>query len=195
MVKLSYFYQHHIRCHLSSQVIFCFGPPVCLFAAFSAMSAKRIACDDWCTAAKRTRHSKLEAARFPYAEDCDRCDKAVKYGQPVTLWVELLNNWLLALTVEYNEKIVHLCTNPEECIHEWGPYHITIAVKEHVQFDEMEELRRKYNGAEMVIPVERVTSGYTLEISRTPQFHQDKLLMDLHRRCHRYGDRDLHISC
>ena len=71
------------------------------------MSAKRIACDDLCPAAKRARHSQVEAARFPYAEDRDRCDKVGKYGQPVTLWVELLNNWLLALTVEYNEKFVH----------------------------------------------------------------------------------------
>ena len=159
------------------------------------MSVKRIASDSSLPAAKRVRHSKVEAVRYPDDEDWDRCARLVKEGQPVKLWVELLNNWLLALTVEYNEKFVHLCTNPEECIHEWGPYHVTIAGKEHVQFDEMEELRRRYHGVEMVIPVERVTSGYTLEISRTSEFHDDKLLMNIHRRCDRYGGRELHISC
>ena len=73
--------------------------------------------------------------------------------------VERQNSWLLALRTGYGPEFVQLCTNPEECVREWGPYHIRIATVEHVKPEEEDKLHERYDALEIVIPVERVTSG------------------------------------
>ena len=65
--------------------------------------------------------------RFADDEAIRRKAQIVEAGQPARLEVCVLDGALVALVVHPLEGFVHLVQDPDECIRDFGAYHISLA--------------------------------------------------------------------
>ena len=138
----------------------------------------------------------MVCVRFPDATAA-HCKKLICWlGQPVRIRVEVLGGWdgLVALTLTPLEGFIHLVADPEDCIREYGPYHVSICQRALVSDAKMEQLRQAWDGLEMTLTISYVSGEGCMELGSCP-LTEDRLIRELH--CHRdawYHDRPLHIS-
>ena len=110
-------------------------------------------------------------------------------GQPVTLSVQWLGK-LLVVACEPDSGFIHLVQNPEECIAEYGPYHVSVAHWPTANVDTYNHLYNALHGRRVTLPITAVRNqGYMIlgdcEVAR---------LVRPYHQLGSYSDRDLHIS-
>ena len=133
--------------------------------------------------------------RFSWDEHARRATLILAHGQPCILALEWLGD-LLALTIHPSPGWVHLVLDPDECVKEYGPYHISIAQRALVTQSDENVLRRRWNGVEVVLHMHSVSpyTGYQ-ELAYVDPICQDDVIDRLHFHplaC--YKERALHVS-
>ena len=138
----------------------------------------------------------MVGVRFPDATAAHRKALICWLGQPVRIRVEVLPGWdgLVAHTLRPLEGFIHLVADPEACVREYGPYHLSICQRALVSDSEMEELRRAWDGLEITLPVSHVSGEGCMELGSCP-LTEDVLIRELHHHQDAwYRDRPFHIS-
>ena len=117
-------------------------------------------------------------------------------GQPVSVKVEVWpgeEGGLLVLALTPLEGFIHLVADPDDCISEFGPYHISICQRALVSQAELDELHAAWDGVETALPITWVYSEGYMELDTCPL--TDGLVSELHYHPEAwYTDRSLHIS-
>ena len=79
-------------------------------------------------------------------------------GQHVLTSIEVLNDDLLIVQLEPLNGFVHLVQDPEACAAAYGPYHLSVCQIELVSASDLLELRSRWDGCEVTLPVAEVLS-------------------------------------
>ena len=118
-------------------------------------------------------------------------------GQPVRISVEVWpgqDDGLVVLVLTPLEGFIHLVTNSEACIDEYGPYHVSICQKTLVSDSNLDELRNVWHGLEVTLPISWVSGEGCMELDTCP-LTEDRLIYELHHHEDAwYKDRPFHIS-
>ena len=132
--------------------------------------------------------------RFADDEATRRRAQIIEAGQPVRLEVRVLDGALLALVVHPLAGFVHLVQDPDDCIRDFGAYHISIAQVELVTAADLAVLRARYDNTEVMLPIRAVLGDGYMELGDGP-LSMDPSIRDLHDHPEPwYRDRTLHIS-
>lgn len=140
--------------------------------------------------------SALPCVRFADEEAHRRKWQIRSHGQPVRLSVETMSgdDGLVAITLTPLEGFVHLVQDPERCIREYGPYHVSVCQRSLVSDDAMDQLWQRWNDVETVLPIDWVSGEGCMELGKCP-LTDDPLIRDLHYHPEAwYYDRPFHIS-
>ena len=132
-----------------------------------------------------------------YDDDDDeaalRKTSIIRDGQPVRLSVAWLDN-LLALVIVPLPGFAHLVQNVEDCIAEYGPYHVSICQHGLVSDDDIAKLRCFFDDVECILPIACVRAEGYMEIHES-FFARHGIVRRLHDQPSAwYSDRSLHIS-
>ena len=139
------------------------------------------------------------AVRFEPALE-DRLKRSTcRDGQRCRLWVEVLPPWrgcrLLALVVEPPAGFRHFVANPQECVENFGPYHVSLCQAELATTDDVARLEAAFEGHAWTLPTTYVgnTTGYQ-ELGACAAT-QHPVVRRLHEHPEAiYGGTALHIS-
>ena len=133
--------------------------------------------------------------RYSWDEHARRCALILADGQKGVLSLEWLGD-LLALTIRPSPEWLHLVVDPDECEAEYGPYHVSIAQRELVTQGDEEVLRKRWDGAEVVLQMHSISSysGYQ-ELAYNDPVCADDVIQRLHFHPDAwYRGRALHVS-
>ena len=138
----------------------------------------------------------MACVRFTEDIASRRKDLICWLGQPVRVSVEVwpgAEGGLVVLSLTPLEGFIHLVADPEACIREYGPYHISICQRALVSQAELDELRQAWDGIEIVLPIYWVSGEGCMELDTCPL--TDGLVRELHYHPEAwYNDRPFHIS-
>ena len=138
----------------------------------------------------------MACVRFP-DDVAERRKRLIEWlGQPVRVNVDVLP-WgedFVVLTITPLHGFIHLVTDPEACIREFGAYHVSLCQRSLVSASEMAQLHRTWNGVELTLPIDHVSSDGCLELGKCA-LTEDSLIRVLHYHPQAwYCDRFFHIS-
>ena len=138
--------------------------------------------------------------RWPQEEAWERKRLIKQHGQPARLDVDFLegvrpgDEGILAIIVTAQDGWLHLVQDPAECISAYGPYHVSICQASLASDEDVQELRGKFAGMQLILPVGDVTSEGCLELGECA-ITQDETFCRLHGHTRAwYRDRSVHIS-
>ena len=138
----------------------------------------------------------MACVRFP-DDVAERRKRLIEWlGQPVRVNVDVLP-WgedFVVLTITPLHGFIHLVTDPEACIREFGAYHVSLCQRSLVSASEMAQLHRTWSGVELTLPIAYVSGEGCLELDAC-ELTEDPLIRALHDNPQAwYFDRPLHIS-
>ena len=91
------------------------------------------------------------------------------------------------------EGFIHLVADPDDCIREYGPYHISLCQRELVSQSELDQLHAAWDGTETTLPVSWVSGDGCMELDTCPL--TEGLVRELHDHPEAwYHALPLHIS-
>ena len=138
----------------------------------------------------------MACVRLPQDIARHRKDLICWLGQPVRVNVEVwpaAEGGLLVLALTPLHGFVHLVTDPEACVREYGPYHICICQRALVSQAELDELRQAWDGNETTLPISWVSGDGCMELDNCPL--TEGLVRELHDQPDAwYNDQPFHIS-
>ncbi len=117
----------------------------------------------------------------------------MEHGQPVALRMARLGD-LFAIVLEPRNRFIHLVQDPEACVEAFGPYHISVCQMDLVSDAELAELKARWDGIQLTLPISCVRRDGYMELADGP-LTQDQTLHRLHFHPQAwYGSRAWHIS-
>ena len=135
--------------------------------------------------------------RFPDDQAWERKCAICEHGQPVQISAEVWpgeEGGLVVLSLTPLEGFIHLVTDPEACIREYGPYRVSICQKALVSDGQLTDLRKTWNGVETTLPIAWVSGEGCMEVGKCP-LTEDQMIRELHGRANAwYKNRPFHIS-
>ena len=138
----------------------------------------------------------MACVRFTEDIASHRKDLICLLGQPVRVKVEVwpaAEGGLVVLSLTPLEGFIHLVADPDDCIREFGPYHVSICQRELVSQSELDELREALDGIEETLPISWVSGDGCMELADCPL--TEGLIHELHYQPDAwYHARPLHIS-
>ena len=138
----------------------------------------------------------MTCIRLPADIASHRKDLICWIGQPVRVKVETWpgeEGGLVVLALTPLHGFVHLVTDPEACVREYGPYHISICQRALVSQAELDELRQAWDDVEITLHISWVSGDGCMELDAGPL--TEGLIRELHDHPEAwYNDRPLHIS-
>jgi hypothetical protein len=135
----------------------------------------------------------VEAQRFDEDEAALRKTSIIRDGQPARLSVAWLDD-LLILAIEPRAGFIHLVRNVQECLREYGPYHISICQRDVVSDKDLEQIRSIFHEVECILPISCVRSEGFMEIHDS-FFARHGIVRRLHDQpAAWYRSRSLHVS-
>ena len=136
----------------------------------------------------------MAGIRFNDDESAKRMALMCEHGQPVLLKIEVLNENRVVVVTKPQAGFIHLVQDPQACLDEYGEYHISICQRELVTHDMLHELRSRWGGVAVTLPIQRVGGWACMDIAECP-LTQDGLIQRLHGHNDAwYKDRPFHIS-
>ena len=114
------------------------------------------------------------------ADEAEMRNQAIKInGQHARASIAVLGEQLLVVKLEALEGFVHLAQDPEDCIAAYGPYHISICQVELVEDADVTELRSRWDGVELTLPIADVRRDGYMELGPCALI-QDPVITRLH---------------
>ena len=136
----------------------------------------------------------MAGIRFDDEASAKRKALMCQQGQPVLLKIEMLNGSLVVVVTEPQDGFIHLVQDPQACLDEYGEYHMSICQRELVTNVMLHELRSRWDGVAVTLPIQRVGGWACVETAECP-LTQDHLIQRLHGHNDAwYKDRPHHIS-
>ena len=123
----------------------------------------------------------MACVRFDEDIASHRKDLICFLGQPVRVSVEVwpgTEGGLVVLSLTPLEGFIHLVADPDDCIREFGPYHVSICQRELVSQSELDELREALDGIEETLPISWVSGDCCMELADCPL--TEGLIHELH---------------
>ena len=117
--------------------------------------------------------------RFDDEESAKRMALMCQQGQPVLLKTEVLNESLVVVVTKPQDGFIHLVQDPQACLDEYGEYHMSICQRELVTHDMLHELRSRWDGVAVTLPIQRVGGWACMEIAECP-LTQDHMIQRRH---------------
>ena len=144
-----------------------------------------------------TSASSMAGIRF--AEDIarQRKDTICRLGQPVRIsvdvWPSEEEGGLIVLSLTPLANFLHLVADPDACIREYGPYHVSLCQRALATEEELDKLRQELDGKESTLPIAYVSGEGCMELGACSI--TEGLARELHdREGAWYRDRPMHIS-
>ena len=136
----------------------------------------------------------MAGIRFNDEASAKRMALMCEHGQPVLLTIEVLNESLVVVVTKPQAGFIHLVQDPQACLDEYGEYHTSICQRELVTHDLLHELRSRWDGVAVTLPIQRVGGWACMDIAECP-LTQVGLIQRLHGHSDDgYKDRPFHIS-
>ena len=138
-------------------------------------------------------------AGIRFAEDIarQRKDTICRLGQPVRIsvdvWPSEEEGGLIVLSLTPLANFLHLVADPDACIREYGPYHVSLCQRALATEEELDKLRQELDGKETTLPIAYVSGEGCMELGACSL--TKGLARELHdREGAWYRDRPMHIS-
>jgi hypothetical protein len=138
-------------------------------------------------------------AGIRFAEDIarQRKDTICRLGQPVRIsvdvWPSEEEGGLIVLSLTPLANFLHLVADPDACIREYGPYHVSLCQRALATEEELDKLRQELDGKETTLPIAYVSGEGCMELGACSI--TEGLARELHdREGAWYRDRPMHIS-
>ena len=137
-------------------------------------------------------------AGIRFAEDIarQRKDAICRTGQPVRISVDVWGQdegGLIVLSLTPLNDFIHLVADPDDCIREYGPYHVSLCQRAVATEEELDKLREEWDGVETTLPIAYVSGEGCMELDTCSI--TEELAGELHyREGAWYRDRPMHIS-
>ena len=144
-----------------------------------------------------TSASSMAGIRFADDIARQRKDTICRLGQPVRIsvdvWPSEEEGGLIVLSLTPLANFLHLVADPDACIREYGPYHVSLCQRALATEEELDKLRQELDGKETTLPIAYVSGEGCMELGACSL--TKGLARELHdREGAWYRDRPMHIS-